>query len=161
MCRGSRTFCPTCVHVFGSMQPSLPIPSTRFAPGPPPLRRARWGLRRSRADLLRIVRHAVPPHRLQDGTIVGRLPDPLHDCVDADVRRGDGGRAGWQFFDNKRKAAPAPDWMVHGIPYRDKGRDQLSAVQPSCAPRRDTHGQRGRHSRADPFVTAAPSWLPL
>ena len=32
-----------------------------------------------------------------------------------------------QFFDNKLKGAPAPDWMVHGIPYRDKGRDQLSA----------------------------------
>jgi dipeptidyl aminopeptidase/acylaminoacyl peptidase len=30
-----------------------------------------------------------------------------------------------QFFDNKLKGAPAPDWMVHGIPYRDKGRDQL------------------------------------
>jgi hypothetical protein len=34
-----------------------------------------------------------------------------------------------QFFDNKLKGAPAPDWMVHGIPYRDKGRDQLQAVQ--------------------------------
>ena len=32
-----------------------------------------------------------------------------------------------QFFDNKLKGAPAPDWMVHGIPYRDKGRDQLMA----------------------------------
>jgi hypothetical protein len=31
-----------------------------------------------------------------------------------------------QFFDNKLKGAPAPDWMVHGIPYRDKGRDQLA-----------------------------------
>ncbi|MEP6730792.1 MAG: prolyl oligopeptidase family serine peptidase [bacterium] len=33
-----------------------------------------------------------------------------------------------QFFDNKLKGAPAPDWMVHGIPYRDKGRDQLANV---------------------------------
>ncbi len=33
-----------------------------------------------------------------------------------------------QFFDNKLKGAPAPDWMVHGIPYRDKGRDQLVTV---------------------------------
>nr|MDQ2668228.1 prolyl oligopeptidase family serine peptidase [Gemmatimonadota bacterium] len=33
-----------------------------------------------------------------------------------------------QFFDNKLKGAPAPDWMVHGIPYRDKGRDQLVNV---------------------------------
>jgi dipeptidyl aminopeptidase/acylaminoacyl peptidase len=31
-----------------------------------------------------------------------------------------------QFFDNKLKGAPAPDWMVKGIPYRDKGRDQLA-----------------------------------
>ena len=31
-----------------------------------------------------------------------------------------------QFFDNKLKGAPAPDWMVHGIPYLAKGRDQLS-----------------------------------
>jgi Prolyl oligopeptidase family len=40
-----------------------------------------------------------------------------------------------QFFDNKLKGAPAPDWMVHGIPYRDKGRDQLagSAVQAGAA----------------------------
>ena len=36
-----------------------------------------------------------------------------------------------QFFDNKLKGVPAPDWMVHGIPYRDKGRDQLAgAIQP-------------------------------
>ena len=33
-----------------------------------------------------------------------------------------------QFFDTKLKGTPAPDWMVHGIPYRDKGRDQLGAV---------------------------------
>ncbi|MBC7670859.1 MAG: S9 family peptidase [Polaromonas sp.] len=33
-----------------------------------------------------------------------------------------------QFFDTKLKGAPAPDWMVRGIPYRDKGRDQLGAV---------------------------------
>jgi hypothetical protein len=30
-----------------------------------------------------------------------------------------------QFFDNKLKGAPAPDWMVHGIPYVAKGKDQL------------------------------------
>ena len=33
-----------------------------------------------------------------------------------------------QFFDNKLKGAPAPDWMVRGIPYRDKGRDQMANV---------------------------------
>jgi dipeptidyl aminopeptidase/acylaminoacyl peptidase len=31
-----------------------------------------------------------------------------------------------QFFDNKLKGAPAPDWMVHGIPFVAKGRDQLA-----------------------------------
>jgi dipeptidyl aminopeptidase/acylaminoacyl peptidase len=30
-----------------------------------------------------------------------------------------------QFFDNKLKGARAPDWMVHGIPYVAKGKDQL------------------------------------
>ena len=35
-----------------------------------------------------------------------------------------------QFFDNKLKGAPAPDWMVHGIPYRDKGRDQIAGALP-------------------------------
>lgn len=33
-----------------------------------------------------------------------------------------------QFFDNKLKGAPAPDWMVNGIPYRNKGRDQLAGT---------------------------------
>jgi hypothetical protein len=31
-----------------------------------------------------------------------------------------------QFFDNKLKGAPAPDWMVHGIPFVNKGKDQLA-----------------------------------
>jgi hypothetical protein len=31
-----------------------------------------------------------------------------------------------QFFDTKLKGAPAPDWMVHGIPYVVKGKDQLT-----------------------------------
>ena len=31
-----------------------------------------------------------------------------------------------EFFDNKLKGAPAPDWMVHGIPYLAKGRDQIT-----------------------------------
>jgi dipeptidyl aminopeptidase/acylaminoacyl peptidase len=30
-----------------------------------------------------------------------------------------------QFFDTKLRGYPAPDWMVHGIPYQMKGRDQL------------------------------------
>ena len=33
-----------------------------------------------------------------------------------------------QFFDNKLKDAPAPDWMVHGIPAKDKGKDQIAPV---------------------------------
>jgi Prolyl oligopeptidase family len=32
-----------------------------------------------------------------------------------------------QFFDNKLKGAPAPDWMTKGIPYIAKGREQLKA----------------------------------
>jgi dipeptidyl aminopeptidase/acylaminoacyl peptidase len=31
-----------------------------------------------------------------------------------------------QFFDNKLLGKPAPDWMVHGIPYVAKGKDQLN-----------------------------------
>ena len=31
-----------------------------------------------------------------------------------------------QFFDNKLRGMPAPDWMVHGIPFQNKGRDQLA-----------------------------------
>jgi hypothetical protein len=30
-----------------------------------------------------------------------------------------------QFFDAKLKGAPTPDWMVHGIPAKDKGKDQI------------------------------------
>ncbi len=30
-----------------------------------------------------------------------------------------------QFFDAKLKGEPAPDWMVNGIPAKDKGKDQL------------------------------------
>ena len=30
-----------------------------------------------------------------------------------------------QFFDNKLKGTPAPEWMVKGIPAKDKGRDQI------------------------------------
>jgi dipeptidyl aminopeptidase/acylaminoacyl peptidase len=33
-----------------------------------------------------------------------------------------------QFFDNKLKGAPAPDWMTHGIPAKDKGKDQITAA---------------------------------
>ena len=31
-----------------------------------------------------------------------------------------------QFFDTKLRGMPAPDWMVHGIPFQMKGRDQLA-----------------------------------
>lgn len=33
-----------------------------------------------------------------------------------------------QFFDTKLKGAPAPDWMVKGIPAKDKGKDQVKKV---------------------------------
>ncbi|MEO6444150.1 MAG: prolyl oligopeptidase family serine peptidase [Gemmatimonadaceae bacterium] len=36
-----------------------------------------------------------------------------------------------QFFANKLQGAPAPDWMVHGIPYLEKGRDQLNRIAPA------------------------------
>ncbi len=35
-----------------------------------------------------------------------------------------------QFFDNKLKGMPAPDWMVKGIPAVDKGRDQVTFTTP-------------------------------
>ncbi|MEI2721663.1 MAG: prolyl oligopeptidase family serine peptidase [Gemmatimonadales bacterium] len=35
-----------------------------------------------------------------------------------------------QFFDNKLKGMPAPDWMVKGIPAVDKGRDQVTFTAP-------------------------------
>jgi dienelactone hydrolase len=37
-----------------------------------------------------------------------------------------------QFFDNKLRGMPAPDWMTKGIPYLAKGKDQLGG--PGAAP---------------------------
>jgi hypothetical protein len=31
-----------------------------------------------------------------------------------------------QFFDHHLRGKPEPDWMAKGIPYRQKGRDQLA-----------------------------------
>jgi hypothetical protein len=31
-----------------------------------------------------------------------------------------------QFFDNKLKGMPAPEWMVKGIPAKDKGKDLVA-----------------------------------
>src|ERR1043166_6100544 len=45
-----------------------------------------------------------------------------------------------QFFDNKLKGAPAPDWMVNGIPFKDKGRDQLAKPDTSI---QQQGGRRG------------------
>lgn len=39
-----------------------------------------------------------------------------------------------QFFDTKLKGAAAPDWMVKGIPAKDKGRDQVVWTTPAAAP---------------------------
>ena len=36
-----------------------------------------------------------------------------------------------QFFDNKLRGYPAPDWMVRGIPFQMKGRDQLAPAAPA------------------------------
>jgi dienelactone hydrolase len=38
-----------------------------------------------------------------------------------------------QFFDHHLKGAPAPDWMQHGIPFLDKGRDQLTPAPVAAA----------------------------
>ena len=38
-----------------------------------------------------------------------------------------------QFFDNKLKGAPAPEWMTKGIPYLAKGRDQLGPAVPAVS----------------------------
>ena len=39
-----------------------------------------------------------------------------------------------QFFDYHLRGYPEPDWMIHGIPYQMKGRDQLrTAVQAGAA----------------------------
>ncbi|MBV9773298.1 MAG: prolyl oligopeptidase family serine peptidase, partial [Gemmatimonadetes bacterium] len=35
-----------------------------------------------------------------------------------------------QFFDHHLKGAPAPDWMQQGIPFLQKGRDQIATRQP-------------------------------
>jgi hypothetical protein len=34
-----------------------------------------------------------------------------------------------QFFANKLQGAPAPEWMVKGIPYVEKGRDQMAPAK--------------------------------
>lgn len=36
-----------------------------------------------------------------------------------------------QFFDHKLKGAPAPEWMIKGIPAVDKGRDQFQMTTPT------------------------------
>jgi dipeptidyl aminopeptidase/acylaminoacyl peptidase len=33
-----------------------------------------------------------------------------------------------QFFDHHLRGRPAPEWMVRGVPYLDKGRDQIAAT---------------------------------
>lgn len=39
-----------------------------------------------------------------------------------------------QFFDNKLMGKPAPDWMVHGIPAKDKGKSQVNWAAKAPAP---------------------------
>ncbi len=36
-----------------------------------------------------------------------------------------------EFFDHHLRGAPAPRWMTHGIPYLEKGRDQIGAMKTS------------------------------
>ena len=39
-----------------------------------------------------------------------------------------------QFFDYHLRGYPEPDWMIHGIPYRMKGRDQFQNNRKNPAP---------------------------
>ena len=45
-----------------------------------------------------------------------------------------------QFFDYHLRGFPEPDWMIHGIPYLQKGRDQLGHPAGVLPP--DRHGGR-------------------
>jgi dipeptidyl aminopeptidase/acylaminoacyl peptidase len=47
-----------------------------------------------------------------------------------------------QFFDHYLKGAPAPAWMEHGIPFLDKGRDEI-ATTPSAATMGNAAGEKG------------------
>lgn len=60
-----------------------------------------------------------------------------------------------QFFDTKLKGTPAPDWMVRGIPYRVKGRDQLGAVTQPRPRTRSRENDKGPAHVCRPFVIAA------
>ena len=44
------------------------------------------------------------------------------------------------FFDNKLMGKPAPDWMTKGIPFKDKGRDQVVITPPAAAATRAVGG---------------------
>lgn len=50
-----------------------------------------------------------------------------------------------QFFDYHLRGFPEPDWMIHGIPYLQKGRDQLGhpAGVPAPGPHNGTAGAGG------------------
>jgi dipeptidyl aminopeptidase/acylaminoacyl peptidase len=40
----------------------------------------------------------------------------------------------WDFFEHHLRGAPKPEWMVKGIPYIQKGRDQAPAVKAVIQP---------------------------
>ena len=42
-----------------------------------------------------------------------------------------------QFFGNKLKGEPMPDWMKRGIPYLEKGKDQVKMGTPSATGGKD------------------------
>jgi hypothetical protein len=48
-----------------------------------------------------------------------------------------------QFFDHYLKGAPAPAWMREGIPFLDKGRDQIAATAAAAAAGTATHETGG------------------
>jgi hypothetical protein len=49
-----------------------------------------------------------------------------------------------QFFDRHLRGAPAPDWMEKGIPYKMKGRDQLTPATPRAT---STAGETAKGTR--------------
>lgn len=47
------------------------------------------------------------------------------------ANRKDFSRRMWQFYDHFLRGAPAPDWLVHGIPYLERDQEKLSFDAPS------------------------------
>ena len=64
-----------------------------------------------------------------------------------------------QFFGYHLKGEPMPDWMKHGIPFLQKGRDQI-ATTTEAAPAGTTAGPAAQPAAAPGAPGAAPSGAP-